>query len=90
LEIFNAPNPELNGVGVFYNCPLMWNNPETGQIDKSGIGFSTDLVKGVGGQWQGTGYDPDTLIGLEGTFQLTLEEYQGKPVNRVVKILPKA
>lgn len=77
LAIIN--NEEFKGRQLFYNTPLPWNNPATGQRDIGGIGLLVGLCKGVGHMWEGNTFAPEPVIGLTG--QVEVKQRQKKEKN---------
>ena len=76
LGIIN--HEEFNGRQVFYNTPMPWTNPTTGQRDISGISFLVGLCKGVGQSWDGGTFVSEPLVGLTGMVELKQRQKKEK------------
>src|SRR3990172_6534874 len=74
LEIFNAPNPELNGKKFRHYVMI----PTQGNL--SVVGFLVDFAKACGRPWSGSSIDPQMFLGA--TFRanvgITAPKEEGK------------
>jgi len=64
-------HPEDNAeVVVFYNTPLPSIDPNTGEVNTSGLGFLVSLCKSVGKPWDGGNINTDEYVGSGGTVRI--------------------
>ena len=90
LRTINADDPQHNNRPLFYNTPLPWTNPQTGEFDDSALGFLVALTKAVGRPWNGTSLNTDEYIGLTGLMRVGVREYNGELRNEVKKLYEKS
>ena len=84
LGIIN--NEEYKGRQLFYNTPMPWNNPNTGQKDISGIGLLVALMKSLRQTWEGGTFTSETYVGLSGKVEV--KQKQKMELGPVGKYVP--